>query len=281
LSQGPDIWLTPVQAVYFLVTGDNLATVSHRSDEVLIAPLGRSRSAFAPLSAAAGLEERAAALKEAKERLRMVHENPCAVANKQLASLLAAGLVAAQGRRSPSRAYENIEPVEFSDLRLAGSHLENATMDIVFYNVRLSGWDLDRSRRQLMASDEMEHASSPLPNAGVITRRAENTALGQPSAGPKAAPSPVGASPSAKARRGPTKGSIDRYGEADRALFPELEQVRREHHLSPTEAALRLAEGKIEGKVVLGNGSPLSRAKRLVMRYNADRRTHLKPAEGL
>jgi len=273
LSHGPDIWLTPIQAVYFLVTGDNLASVSRRSDEVLIAPLGRSRSAFAPLSVEAGLEERAAALKEAKERLRTVDENPCAVANKQLDSLLGAGLVAAQGRRSLSHAYESIEPVEFSDLTLAGLHLVNTTRDIVFYNVRLSGWDLDRARRQLMASDDMEHVSSPLPNAGEIPQGAEGIVLGQPSADPEATPSPIGASPSAKARRGPAKGSIDRYGEADRALFPELEQIRKEHHLSLTEAALRLAEGKIEGKTVLGYGVPLSRAKRLVKQYKAYRGT--------
>jgi hypothetical protein len=273
LSYGPDIWLTPVQAIYFLVTGENLAAVAGRSDELLIPALGRCRSAFVPLSAEAGPEEHAAALKEAKERLGKIPENPCAVANKQLDNLLAAGLVATQGRRRLSRPYEFIELIEFSDLRLAGPQAENISGDIVFYNVRLSGWDLDRARRQLLASDDIEHESSPLPNVGLVARKAEGTALQQPSAGPVVAPSPIGTSPSAKPRRGPAKGSINRYGEADRALFPELEQIRREHHLSLTGAAQRIAEGDIEGKAVLGKGSPLSRAKRLVMRYNVDRGT--------
>jgi hypothetical protein len=68
-----------------------------------------------------------------------------------------------------------------------------------------------------------------------------------------------------RGRRGPKPGTVDRYGEADRALFPELAEIIRANNLSPTAAAVRLAEcGK-----VLGAGTPLSRAKRLVKRYQA------------
>jgi hypothetical protein len=273
LSHGPDIWLTPIQGIYFLVTGDNPVEVAHRSDDVLTITLGKTRSVFVPLSAEAGPEERAAAIEEAKERLGTVRENPSAAAKEQLDYLLAAGLVAAQGRRTLSSPYEIIEPIEFSELRLAGSNLVNASRDIVFYNVRLSSRDLDKARRRLMASDDMTRESSPLPNEGVIPRETEGRGLQQQRAGPMPAPSPTGAPLTSKRRRGPAKGGIDRYGEADRALFPELERIRRKHHLSLTAAAEKLAQGDIEGEHVLGHGSPLSRAKRLVKRYNADRET--------
>jgi len=95
------------------------------------------------------------------------------------------------------------------------------------------------------------------------------------------APAPIGASPLTKSRRGPAKGSLDRYGEADLALFPELERIQKAEHLSLTAAALKLAEGHIEGKNVIGSSTPLSRAKRLVERYNSTAaRNRLKFSEG-
>ena len=39
------------------------------------------------------------------------------------------------------------------------------------------------------------------------------------------------------------------------------------------EAAEKLAQGDVDGERVLGHGSPRSRAKRLVKRYNAYRET--------
>lgn len=73
-----------------------------------------------------------------------------------------------------------------------------------------------------------------------------------------------------EARRGPEPGTLNRYGEADRALFPEIERIKREHLVSVTAAALMLAEGKIEGKAVPGHGSPLSKAKRLATLYRKE-----------
>ena len=273
MSRGPDIWLTPIQGVYFLVTGDNPVEVAHRSDDVLTIALGKTRKVFVLLSAEAGPEERAAAIREAKERLRTVRENPSAAAKKLLDHLLATGLVAAQGRRTLSSPYEIIEPIELSELRLAGSSLVNASWDTVFNNIRLSGWDLDIARRRLMGSDDTARESSPLPNEGVIPRETEGTGLQHRPAGPELAPSPIEGPLAVKRRRGPAKGSIDRYGEADRALFPVLERIHRELHLSLSAAAQKLAEGEIEGERVLGSGTALSRAKRLVGRYNADRET--------
>jgi hypothetical protein len=160
-----DIWLTPTQAVYFFVTGDNLIEVSRLSLEVVIGRLARIQSASVPLSSDAGPEERAAALKEVKELLAAAGPNPSSRAIKWRDNLLATGLVAAEGRRTPFSLYESIKPVEFSDLQLAGSHAENATGDVVFYNVRLSGSGLWKARQQAVASNDtapsIEAAKAP------------------------------------------------------------------------------------------------------------------------
>jgi hypothetical protein len=71
-----------------------------------------------------------------------------------------------------------------------------------------------------------------------------------------------------KRRRGPLPGTLDRYGQADRALFSELERIMGEDKVSVSEAARRLAE---KDKVVAGIGSPSSRAKRLAERYRRER----------
>jgi hypothetical protein len=64
-------------------------------------------------------------------------------------------------------------------------------------------------------------------------------------------------------RRGPKPGTLDRFGEADRALFPELEAMVRDARVSVTEAATRLAEANR----IVGTGTPSSRAKRLAELY--------------
>src|SRR5262249_12357242 len=57
-----DIWLTPAQAVYFLVTGENLAEVAGLSEAVVLGRLAHIARAFVPLSAEARPEELAEAL---------------------------------------------------------------------------------------------------------------------------------------------------------------------------------------------------------------------------
>jgi hypothetical protein len=68
-------------------------------------------------------------------------------------------------------------------------------------------------------------------------------------------------------RRGPKPGELRRYDAADRALFPELEQLMREKQISPTAAAQQLAN---DGKIT-GGGAPASKATRLVKLFNAER----------
>ena len=63
--------------------------------------------------------------------------------------------------------------------------------------------------------------------------------------------------------RGPKSGRLDRYGEADRALFPKIEEIMRTEHRSANAAALQLAEA---GEVA-GTGAAKSLAKRLAGRY--------------
>ena len=156
VSHGPDVWLTPAQALYFLVMGgDNLVEIARLPHDVVTGALMRIPSAAVPLSSDAGPEERAAALNAVKELLVAAGPNPSARAISWRDNLLATGLVAAEGRRTPLSLYEAIKPVEFSDLRLTFSQAENARGDIVFYSVRMSGSDLWKARQQAPASDDM------------------------------------------------------------------------------------------------------------------------------
>jgi hypothetical protein len=72
-------------------------------------------------------------------------------------------------------------------------------------------------------------------------------------------------------KRGPRPGTVDRFGTADRALYPEFEALLRPADpnvptMSRSEASLQLAQaGKIRGV-----GTSESRAKRLRDRYTDD-----------
>jgi hypothetical protein len=62
--------------------------------------------------------------------------------------------------------------------------------------------------------------------------------------------------------RGPERGKIRRYAEADRALYSELEKLIANNGYSKIGAAKALA--------LQGNGTPESRAKRLLKQYRED-----------
>jgi hypothetical protein len=67
-------------------------------------------------------------------------------------------------------------------------------------------------------------------------------------------------------RKGPKPGTVDRYGQSDRALYEDMRRLMRDKHMSATAAARHLADkGKIEGV-----GTPDSRARRLAKRYVAE-----------
>ena len=75
-----------------------------------------------------------------------------------------------------------------------------------------------------------------------------------------------------KSTPGPKRGSVDRYAESDRALYPELEALMnpadpKVPKMSRTEASEQLASmGKIGGTTT----NPESLAKRLRTRYARD-----------
>ena len=69
-----------------------------------------------------------------------------------------------------------------------------------------------------------------------------------------------------RAPPGPSPGTIDRFGDTDRALFPEIERIMSEGHKTVHAAALELAlAGKIQGV-----GTPESRAKRLAALFRKE-----------
>jgi hypothetical protein len=66
--------------------------------------------------------------------------------------------------------------------------------------------------------------------------------------------------------KGPRPGTVDRYGQSDRALYEDMKRLMDKEHISATAAARHLAEkGKIKG-----GGTPESRARRLQRRYRAE-----------
>lgn len=72
-------------------------------------------------------------------------------------------------------------------------------------------------------------------------------------------------------KRGPKRGSLDRYGDSDRALFPKIEELIRTERVSANAAARWLAKKE----QVDGVGDPASRAKRLATRYLQHQRQKL------
>src|SRR5262249_29396683 len=65
--------------------------------------------------------------------------------------------------------------------------------------------------------------------------------------------------------RGPVPGTVDRFGKADRELFPEMDRLVR-NNMSPLEAARKL----VREKRVSGRGGNDSRARRLAGLYRRE-----------
>jgi hypothetical protein len=64
----------------------------------------------------------------------------------------------------------------------------------------------------------------------------------------------VGTWTAPRPRKGPAPGTVDRFGESDRALFPEIERIMREGHETVHAAALELASAR----KIQGGGTPES-----------------------
>jgi len=61
----------------------------------------------------------------------------------------------------------------------------------------------------------------------------------------------VPAAPPSRAAKGPVRGEIDRFGDADRALFPEIERLMKSQRLTSTEAVRQIPEDKLAGRGTL------------------------------
>ena len=74
------------------------------------------------------------------------------------------------------------------------------------------------------------------------------------------------AAPPPRAAKGPVRGKIDRFGEADRALFPEIERLMKSKRLTSTEAVRQIPEGKLAGRGTLD-----SRIRRVSDRFRREK----------
>jgi hypothetical protein len=92
----------------------------------------------------------------------------------------------------------------------------------------------------------------------------ETTSRAQPSTPP---PDAVMTHTPKKHRRGPLPGTVNRYGQDDRKLFPELERIKDSEKVSDSAACRRLAEA---GRIA-GPGNPESRATRLRKLYRREK----------
>ena len=79
-------------------------------------------------------------------------------------------------------------------------------------------------------------------------------------------PSTPMAAQSPRAAKGPVRGKIDRFGEADRALFPEIERLMKSKRLTSTEAVRQIPEGKLAGRGTLD-----SRIRRVSDRFRREK----------
>jgi hypothetical protein len=69
-----------------------------------------------------------------------------------------------------------------------------------------------------------------------------------------------------RAAKGPVRGEIDRFGDADRALFPEIERLMQSQHLTSTEAVQQIPEDKLAGRGTLD-----SRIRRVSDRFRREK----------
>jgi hypothetical protein len=73
-----------------------------------------------------------------------------------------------------------------------------------------------------------------------------------------------------KRRPGPQRGTVDRYSKADRALFPELEELIRSGEAASISAAATMLAGQ---RKIAGSGLPENNAKRLAERFREEHPT--------
>jgi hypothetical protein len=166
------------------------------------------------------------------------------IADEIVRAVLIDGEVSARGIASSPYRYETIPRIipkaDWKYLRLGPLFLLN--------------W----SQIEIDWSGLLEHGRNHVP--GSITPPAHDDEY-ESNGAQKTKPAPDAAK--GRGRRGPAPGSVDRYGQSDRELFPEIERIMREKQITVSAAASELADNnKVDGV-----GSAKSRAKRLATRY--------------
>jgi hypothetical protein len=76
---------------------------------------------------------------------------------------------------------------------------------------------------------------------------------------------PMTAAPPPRAAKGPVRGEIDRFGDADRALFPEIKRLMKSQRLTSTEAVRQIPDDKLAGRGTLD-----SRIRRVSDRFRRE-----------
>jgi len=156
----------------------------------------------------------------------------------------------------------------FCDLK---GRIERGEIKPVRRHYRPSG-ELDLVCTVLKISDVVDVVAS----RGERSRLLRHLQAGSRSGGPveqveTKPPVPAKAPAKPGGTRGPKRGEVDRYGELDRALFPEMEQLTRDGRMSVHAAALQLVtEGKVRGNTNMVK--PESMAKRLAAEFRKEKK---------
>jgi hypothetical protein len=83
---------------------------------------------------------------------------------------------------------------------------------------------------------------------------------------PTAVAPPLATASPPRAVKGPVPGEIDRFADADRALFPEIKRLMLSQRLTCTEAVRQIPEGKLAGR-----GTSDSRIRRVSARFRREK----------
>jgi hypothetical protein len=83
---------------------------------------------------------------------------------------------------------------------------------------------------------------------------------------PTTAAPPLATASPPRAAKGPVRGEIDRFGDADRVLFPEIERLMKSQRLTSTEAVRQIPKDKLAGRGTLD-----SRIRRVSDRFRREK----------
>ena len=185
-----------------------------------------------------------------------------------LGEAIRADLVQARGRQTPHGPEEDVPGGDFSPERVERKSLARPKVILDVFG------DLAILPRHLLQNYKGPHWCSIKVDSAAVKSAFPRPLIAriepEPAPAPPAEPPPEPKQPApkkaAKRRRrpGPRSGTIDRFAEADRALFPKMTELIKQRHITEGEAA-RILSDKIEGR---GDGD--SKIRRLAKRYREE-----------